>query len=65
MSIFLDCKKQYNDYQVAGSNAGELRDKVEANDSLAPVFFGAGGVSLGLPLFYHSKIRPLTKMLAE
>ena len=57
--------KQYNDYQVAGSNAGELRDKVETNDSFASVFFGAGGVSLGLPLYYHSKIGPLTKMLAE
>ena len=57
--------KQYNDYQVAGSNAGELRDKVETNDSLAPVFFGAGGVSLSLPLYFHSKIGTLTKMLSE
>ena len=57
--------KQYTDYQVAGSNADELRDKVETNDSLAPVFFGAGGVFLGLPLYFHSKIGTLTKMLAE
>jgi len=57
--------KQYTDYQVAGSNADEIRDKIETNDSLAPIFFGAGGVSLGLPLYYHSKIGTLTKMLSE
>ena len=57
--------KQYTDYQVAKSNAGELRDQIETNDSLAPVFFGAGGVSLGLPLYFHSKIGTLTKMLSE
>ena len=57
--------KQYTDYQVARSDAGELRDQIETNDSLAPVFFGAGGVSLYVPLYYHSKIGTLTKMLAE
>ena len=57
--------KQYTDYQVARSDAGELRDQIETNDSLAPIFFGAGGVSLGLPLYYHSKIGTLTKMLSE
>ena len=69
--------KQYTDYQVAKSNAGdlrdqiaganahELRDKVETTDSFAPIFFGAGGVSLGLPLYFHSKIGTLTKMLSE
>ena len=57
--------KQYTDYQVARSDAGELRDQIETNDSLAPVFFGAGSVSLGLPLYYHSKIGTLTKMLSE
>jgi hypothetical protein len=57
--------KQYTDYQVAGSNTDELRDKVETTDSLAPVFFGAGGVSLSVPLYYHSKIGTLTKMLSD
>ena len=57
--------KQYTDYQVAGSNADELRDRVDTTDSLAPIFFGAGGVSLGLSIYYHSKIDTLTKMLAE
>ena len=57
--------KQYTDYQVARSNAGELRDQIETNDSLAPVFFGASGISLSVPLYYHSKIGTLTKMLSE
>jgi len=57
--------KQYTDYQVAGSNTDELRDKVETTDSLAPIFFGAGGVSLSVPLYYHSKIGTLTKMLSD
>ena len=57
--------KQYTDYQVAGSNADELRDKVETTDSLAPVFFGVSGVCIGLPLYYQSKIVTLTKMLSE
>ncbi|MBT6939275.1 MAG: PEGA domain-containing protein, partial [Candidatus Marinimicrobia bacterium] len=57
--------KQYNDYQIAGSNADELRDKVGTTDSLPPVFFGVGGVSLGLPLYYHFKIGKLKQRLAE
>jgi TolB-like protein len=57
--------KQYTDYQVAGSNAGELRDKVETNDFLGTGFFGVGGVSLSVPLHYHSKIGTLTKMLSD
>ena len=57
--------KQYTDYQVAGSNAGELRDQIETNDLLAPVFFGVGGVSIILPVYFESKIVTLEKMLSE
>ena len=57
--------KQYTDYQVAGSDAGELRDQIVTNDSLAPVFFGAGGVSLSVPLYYQNKIEKLERMIAE
>ena len=57
--------KQYTDYQKAGSNADELRDKVETTDSLTPLVFGTSGISLGLPLYFHSKIGTLTKMLSE
>ena len=35
------------------------------NDSLAPVFFGAGGISFGLPLYYHFKIGKLQQMLSD
>lgn len=57
--------KQYNDYQVAGSNADELRDKVETKDSLAPIFVNVGGVSLFMPLYYHSKMQTLTNILRK
>ena len=57
--------KQYTDYQVAGSNTDELRDKVETTDSLAPVFFGASGVSLSVPFYYQHKIEKLERMIAE
>jgi hypothetical protein len=57
--------KQYTDYQVARSDAGELRDQIETNDSLAPVFFGASGVSLSVPFYYQHKIEKLERMIAE
>ena len=57
--------KQYTDYQVARSDAGELRDQIETNDSLAPVFFGASGVSLSVPFYYQHKIEKLERMSAE
>ena len=57
--------KQYTDYQVARSDAGELRDQISTNDSLAPVFFCASGVSLSVPLYYQNKIEKLERMIAE
>ena len=59
-SLSLLADKQYNSYQKTGSNADQIRTKLEMTDGISSLSFALGSsILIGSPAYYHYKIKLL------
>ena len=54
---------KYKEYQVAGSDADEIRKQVELNDMYSSALFGSAGLGILPAMYYQDKVRRLEQTL--